>query len=540
MPKEPYWFLDSVRAGCYPSAGPGRDSRAVVLVMSLKLQALKNIAANWSGLIANMVIGFLLAPFILHRLGDVAFGLYALAFSFTGYYGLLDFGIRSAIIRYVARFTVTREGDELNRLINTSLATYSLLAVVVLGMTAVGAAKAAALFKVPPGYGPTVEALFLIVGAGVALQLPLFVFGAILEGLQRFVLLNAVQFAGAVLRAVLIVVALTHGGGVLMLAVITMGVGVLSCVPYIFVVATRVPIQFGRKWVQPAALKTIFGYGSATFICGIAEKFRFESDAIVIGIMLSAAAITYFSIASRLTDYSSNLVQYLAQVFTPMSSELDASGDVGRLQAIVLAGNRACALVALPLCTGMILLGRPLIAAWMGSRYVSCFSVLVLLVTVRTLYVSQAASTKVAFGMNRHRAVAWMLIAEGTANVLLSVALARPWGILGVAAGTAIPMLGTTLVFLPIYTSRLVQLRLQRYLREIFLAPIVLCLPLALALVAYRRLVPGLNYAALGGGMLVAAVVYGVAFGWWFFTRDSLGMALRARLAKRSQGAAAR
>jgi len=38
--------------------------------MNLKFQALKNVASNWFGTILTILIGILLSPFILHRLGD--------------------------------------------------------------------------------------------------------------------------------------------------------------------------------------------------------------------------------------------------------------------------------------------------------------------------------------------------------------------------------------------------------------------------------------------------------------------------------------
>src|ERR1022692_3666961 len=92
--------------------------------MTLRAKALKNIGSSWFGLATNLIVGFFLSPFILHRLGDDAFGLWVLVFSLTGYYGLFDFGIRSSIVRYVAQFKATGEHHSLNCFINTSLCTY--------------------------------------------------------------------------------------------------------------------------------------------------------------------------------------------------------------------------------------------------------------------------------------------------------------------------------------------------------------------------------------------------------------------------------
>jgi O-antigen/teichoic acid export membrane protein len=53
--------------------------------MNLKTRAAKNVGSNWLGLFVNMAVGFFLAPFILRKIGDEAFGLWVLVFSLTGY-----------------------------------------------------------------------------------------------------------------------------------------------------------------------------------------------------------------------------------------------------------------------------------------------------------------------------------------------------------------------------------------------------------------------------------------------------------------------
>src|SRR2546423_9745635 len=90
-----------------------------------KVEILKNVGSSWCALGVNILVGIFLSPYILHRLGDEAFGLWILIFSITGYYGLFDLGIRSSIIRYVAKYAATEEYDDLNRLVKTAMFTYS-------------------------------------------------------------------------------------------------------------------------------------------------------------------------------------------------------------------------------------------------------------------------------------------------------------------------------------------------------------------------------------------------------------------------------
>jgi len=49
----------------------------------------------------------------------------------------------------------------------------------------------------------------------------------------------------------------------------------------------------------------------------VSARLRFQTDEMVIGSMLSAAAITYFSIGARIMDYAFQVVATLAQLFVP-------------------------------------------------------------------------------------------------------------------------------------------------------------------------------------------------------------------------------
>ena len=53
--------------------------------MTFRIKAAKNVVASWASLFTHLAVGLLLSPYILHRLGDEAFGVWVLVFSLTGY-----------------------------------------------------------------------------------------------------------------------------------------------------------------------------------------------------------------------------------------------------------------------------------------------------------------------------------------------------------------------------------------------------------------------------------------------------------------------
>ncbi len=107
-----------------------------------KTLTLKNAPANWAALAVYSVVGFFLAPFVLHRLGEEQYGLYYLVFSFLGYYSVLDLGMESSTEKYVASYYATGDEEGLN----------CLIALVVVALVCVGAMYLGSIFRLSPAF----------------------------------------------------------------------------------------------------------------------------------------------------------------------------------------------------------------------------------------------------------------------------------------------------------------------------------------------------------------------------------------------------
>jgi O-antigen/teichoic acid export membrane protein len=484
-----------------------------------KIELVKNVGSSWFALGMNVLVGLFLSPYILHRLGDEAFGLWVLIFSVTGYYGLFDLGIRSSIIRYVAKYSAVGDNEQLNALINTALIAYGAIGSICLVVTLIGTRYVDAWFTVPASFLTTARWLLLMVGASVALGFPLGVFSGILEGLQRFYLLNSTTVASTIIRAVLIIIALQHGGGLLSVALITVSLPLLTQIVNTFVVLHILPLRFSPRNMDRASMKRIASYSGTTFMIIIATRLRFKTDAIVIGTLLSSAAITYFAIASRLIDYASEVVSSLSQIFIPMSSQSDAQGDSERLQKLLVLGNRACALIIFPITAILAILGKSVIQTWVGAKYVPLsYPVLLILVFSQTLMLAQSASGRILWGLAKHRTLAYVLLAEGAVNLIMSIALVRHYGIVGDAIGTAVPLACTMIFFMPQHVSRIVGLRVTTYLRQAYALPLLLCVPLVITLFLLQHWFYAHTYVQLGLQLSIASAVYGLGLLWALWT----------------------
>jgi O-antigen/teichoic acid export membrane protein len=505
-----------------------------------RIEIIRNVSSSWFSLGVNILVGIFLSPFILHRLGNTAYGAWILAFSVTGYYGLFDLGIRSSIIRYVSTYSATNNQEGLARLINTSLAVYTAIGLAAMITTIVVSSYVGTLFRMPAEFLPTARLLFLLVGSAVALGFPAGVFGGILEGLNRFYFVNLTNLVSTLVRALLIVLALNNGYGLLTVAIITVSLPLLGSAVRAAIVLRVVSLKFGWRYVDSASFREIAHYSGISFILMIAYKLRFKTDEVVISTFLSVAAVTFFSNGDRLVDYAAEVVSSLAQIFVPMSGQSDATGDMVRLRKILVAGNRACALIVFPIAATLIVLGKSVITAWVGSRYVTAsYPVMLALLIPSTFALAQAASPRILYGMARHKSLAWVTGMEAVANLILSIVLIRPLGIVGDALGTAIPLTCTALFFMPRHLCRVLHVRVGTFLREAYTLPLLLCSPAVIALLLVRRWFFARTYPEVLLQIVIGLVPYGIGLAWAIWSKriwkvkgldteklDEIGMAL--------------
>jgi O-antigen/teichoic acid export membrane protein len=354
----------------------------------------------------------------------------------------------------------------------------------------------------------------------VALGFPAGMFSGILEGLNRFYVTNLTNLVSTLLRAALIVLALTHGYGLLMVAFITVTLPLLAAIVRAVIVLRLLPVRFSWEYVDRSALREIARYSSVTFVIMIAYKLRFKTDEIVISTFVSVSAVTFFSNADRLVDYTGEVVSSLAQIFLPMSGQSDARGNRDQLRRIFVVGNRACALVVFPIGATLIILGKSVITAWVGARYVAaCYPVMLTLLIPSIFFLAQSASPRILYGMAKHKILAWITSMEGIANLILSVVLVRHYGIIGDALGTAIPLTCTALYFYPRYLCRLLDVRLRTFIREAYTLPLLLCAPTIASLLLMRRWFFAQTYPQVGLQILIGLIPYGLGLTWAIWTK---------------------
>ena len=457
----------------------------------------RSIASNWMTFLFSGGINFVVSPIIVRSLGETQYGAWALLISMVGYLGLLDLGVRSAVTRYIAKFHAGGDHERANRLYSAALRIFAVAGTVAVVLSFGMAALLGHVFNIPPELIGTARVVTVISGVTVAIALVSGVFGGVVIGLERFDYYNAIEIIISAVRALTIVTVLKTGNGLIALALVQLGAGLargLANVWFSWKLYPQLHLS-PRGWDRESA-KLIFQFGLAASLLHVMGSLMLYSDSLVIGAFLPIGMITYFSIASGLSEYARSIVSGVSTTLTPRISALQAGGQQSDLQVALLTTARVSSLVVLPIVVTFVLRGASFIGLWMGPQYAELSGqiLIVLSATLATLSGYQIV-TAAMLGMGRQSGLIPVFIVEAVTNLVLSVIWVRAFGVIGTAMATMIPRVIISTLVGPWYVKRHLAMSLRKFWLHAFIQPALAMVPFAIATYTIERFWPARNLA---------------------------------------------
>jgi O-antigen/teichoic acid export membrane protein len=483
-------------------------------------------ATNYACLAVNVGLGIFLMPFTVHHLGASEYGLWMLVASLTYYFQLLDLGYGNGLVRHVAEADARGDVDGVNRILSTFVVVYAGLGVLVsagtlaLMMWAVPRFPRLSAAEIQRG-----QLLLGMMGVRVALGFPMTVFGAATTARQRFALNNMIAILAALVNGLVTYVVLASGRGLITLVASSSTVYIASYAAYAWTAKRAMPeMRIRPSLFSRALVRDVTAFSVYMFIIDIAVQIGFNLDNLVVGAALGTSAVAVYAVILRLADYQRQVCNQFNGFLFPVVVRFDARGRADVLQHMLIEGTR----IALILITGVTIcvigFGEPLLARWMGPGFEAGVVPLYILAIAGVVLVGQGPLANILLGTGRHRLVAIVSLGEAVANLILSVILVRWFGLLGVAVGTALPVVVAALFILLPAACRQMSVPSTTFLRLVLAAPLTGGAPAIAACLVLRHWYPPASIPAiLGEGALVALTYFG-ALGAFGFDRN-----LRAR-----------
>jgi O-antigen/teichoic acid export membrane protein len=447
-----------------------------------KLVLVKNATANVVRGGAAAVVAMILPPFLTRLMSADSFGAWSLVLQVSAYVGYLDFGIQTAVGRFVAHANVKGVAEHRDSVVSTALAALTVAGVAAIAGTLGLAALLPRIFRhVPsPLFGDMRIALLLVAGS-LAIGLPASVFNGVFVGLQRYEVPAAVIGGSRVFSAFMVILVVKQGGSLTWMAAAVAGVNLASYAVQYFMYRWMAPeIHLSTRLVSQKTGRELLDYCAGLTVWSVAMLLITGLDVLLVG-YFQFEELAYYAVASTAIVFLSSLQNAVFSVMIPSTAVQYVRGDSQELGRMMVTATRYGTFLLLLTGLPLVFAARKILTVWVGPNYAfhgsSVLRILVLANMVR-LSATPYAMTLVGTGQQRLAVVTALL--EGSCNLIASIIAGYVFGAVGVAMGTLFGSLvgvgGNFVYNMPRTVG--VDFRVSRYIIDGLLRPVVCALPL--------------------------------------------------------------
>ncbi len=483
----------------------------------LGFTVIKNAFANAARGGASAIVALVLPHFLTHALSVDRFAAWVLMLQIAAYSNYLDFGIQTAIARYVAQTMERGDYEGRDRIVSTALAFLILAGALALLISALVAWNIPRLFPGAPLHLiGELRGGVMVLAAGDALLLPLSTFTGILVGLHRNEYPALAIGATRVLGAGAVLVTIHFTTSLLWLACCIAGFNLLGgLLQYRFCRSLLPDLR-----LRPASVTRTVA-GELLYYCTGLTAFSFGMllvgglDLTVVG-YFSFGKTGYYAIASTAIAFMVGLGgSVYSALMTPLAV-LQERGDRERIRNLILSGTRLGGYASLLLIVLVLVAGSPLLTIWVGPVYAQqALPILEILLWAQALRLTGSAYSVALVATAQQNYGIAAALAEGLTNLAASILGAHFLGPIGVAWGTLAGAFCGVLWLVLYVMKKVRQVPVDRlaFVREAFLRPAFCLLPLLAYAVFRVRPHPSLAEAAAAGSALLLTALLLFRFG---------------------------
>ena len=433
----------------------------------------RSVIANYLGQAAGVALAFFLNPFVIRSLGDARYGAWAVVAELVVYATLLDFGAKSALTHFVARYYGAGDPRRAVRVFVTAfwiLLPIGLL-VCALGVVAAGpASRALSRGQVDVGQ---MTAAMAIMACLIGLNIPMGAVTAGLIGRHRFDLFNGIDAGAKTLNAGLVFALLSRGGGLVSLALAHVASTVASWAAMLAALRREMP-GLTLRWsaFRREEIEHLRGVGGHSFGVHLARFLIDKVDVILVGSLLGPVPAAFYQLGRILPTQLSFATENISRAFSPTLTETYSAGRLEETNRLFFTSSRAASMFSMTMISAVVCFGRPFLHNWVGPDYVTgdwtmrSDLVLIILALAQAPRMALVSSHTLIYASGDLRRLMWIYVGEAALKLVLSLSLAPHFGLVGIAAGTLAAVLLVQVGLIPGYVARRFDVPVRAWLMQ--------------------------------------------------------------------------
>lgn len=452
----------------------------------MKNQLKAGILLSYATTGISIFIQLVYMPVMIRLLGQSEFGLYSLVSGVVSYLSLFGLGFTGAYLRFFARENQKNDREGLAALNGMFILLFLLLscAALICGFTLSCFPRQIFGTKLSGAELQEARILMMILVVNMAICLISGIFDSIVSAYEQFVFQRVVSLAATVMNPFLCLPLLLLGYGNVMLVVVStcIVVGKLAINVWFCFWKLKIPVSFRN--MQFSVLKEVGIFSFFLLLNMIIDQINWNIDKLILSHTNGTREVAVYGVASQINTLFMTFSTTISSVFSPRINRIAAENSVnyrreftilmskvGRIQWVILG------LMAM----GFVIFGKFFIVnIYADDGYGDAYWAALFLVLPALVPLIQNIGIEVQRALNRHqfRSVIYFVMAVG--NVFISIPLAKRFGSVGVAMGTAISLVLANGIIMNVFYHKALKIDMLYFWKEIgktlpgFLAPAIL------------------------------------------------------------------
>jgi O-antigen/teichoic acid export membrane protein len=382
-------------------------------------------------------------PLTIGYLGKERYGAWVTIVSVVTFLSITDFGLAGSLTNAIGKAQAGEEHARGQRLVSSALLMLSLVASLILIAAIVLAPRMAALLfpnlQSPVARAEIVPAVMIALSI-FALNLPLVVSSRVLAAHQESALANVWNIVASLGNLAALLLVIWFRGGLPWLVFGCFGFGLaanIACAVWLFGVH-RPWLRPSLAGVDPAFVKMLFSDGWKFFVIGIGWMVNWQTDNMVIAHFLGAAQVTPYAVTFSLFAIATGLQTLAYPNLWPAYTEAYAQRDYEWIRKTLRSNFQFSFFTTTAIVVFLTIFGGEFIRLWAGAAAVPPFSVIVWMALWRLMLSTLLVGSCLLNATGHLKGMTIYGTATAILNLILSILLAKIYGITGVIAATVI------------------------------------------------------------------------------------------------------
>ena len=444
---------------------------------------------SYISIVLTTIIQLVYTPFLIKMLGQSEYGLYSLVNSIIGYLTILDLGFGNAIIVYTSKYRAANDIESEKKLHGMFKIVFYIIGLisVLLGLVV--------FFNVDRLFGANMadielyktKIMMLILTFNLGISFAFSIYSSVISAYEKFVFQKLVAIIGTVIKPLIMIPVLFLGYKSIALTVVITLVNLAIMISNYLYCKYSLKTDVKYNGFDRVLFKIILGYSIWLFVGSIVDKVNWSVDNFVLGAVSGTIAVSVYSVAAQLNVLFINLSTAISNVLLPKVSKMVANNaspkqltdeftKVGRIQYYII----------FLMCSGLVLFGKQFIDLWVGPNFKDSYYVALILIIPVCFPLIQNTGLSIMQAKNKFKFKSLSTLVMAIANIIISIYLAKMFGPIGSAIGTAIALIVCNIIMINVYYYKVIEIDVISFWKNIFymsikfLIPIVVILPLLL------------------------------------------------------------